>query len=451
MNISNEDFLVDVPGVMDLKGKILSYRNQCRLIDQWLEIRLEKVLPMIMKREGIDTWIVCNNEHNEDPLFRTLSPSLMLSARRLTILLMHYDEETDTVQRYSFTHPVPDIAHLYTPCWLNPKGQKWGGDKYFAQNSKGVSISEVPETQMECLARVVKELKPKKIGLDYSDIDAYSDGLSYSLYKKIMNAFDEEERSKVVSAQPLCIGWLETRIPEEMDAYNGIMQIAHAIIKEAYSSRVVHPGVTTNDDVRFWMMQATKDLGLDPWFDYETSIIRDGEDCEGEQVIKPGDVLHCDIGFRYLGLCTDTQEYAYVLKLGETDAPEVLKKAMATVNQLQDITLNEFAVGRSGNEILKSAREKAISQGIEPCIYSHPLGFDGHAAGPTIGLWDMQDGVPGEGDNIMHDNTAYSLELNAAIDFYGKKQPFSMESDVLLRDGKKYFLAGRQTNFHLIK
>ncbi len=124
---------------------------------------------------------------------------------------------------------------------------------------------------------------------------------------------------------------------------------------------------------------------------------------------------------------------------------------MHTVNQLQDITLNLFEVGKTGNEVLKQAREAAIKQGVEPCIYSHPLGFDGHAAGPTIGLWDHQDGVEHEGDYIIHDHTCYSLELNATVEFFGKKQIFSMESDIMIRDKKKYFLAGRQTNFHLVK
>lgn len=450
MNISNEDFLTDIPSVDDQATKLVSYRKQCEIIDQWLVKRLDTILPMIMKREGIDTWVICNNEHNEDPVFRTLSPALMMSARRLTILVMHLNED-GVVERYSFTHPVPDIAHLYTPCWLNPKDAVWGNDKYFLENKKGVKVSEQPETQWECFGRVIHELKSKKIGLDYSEYDAYADGLSHSLYLKVMDSLYPEDRGKVVSAEPLCIGWLETRLDEELDAYNGVVQIAHALIKEAYSSRVIHPGITTNDDVRFWMMEKARSLGLEPWFDFETSIIRKDEDVEGEAVIKPGDVLHCDIGFRYLGLCTDTQEMAYILKNNETDVPEELKHAMETVNQLQEITLNQFEVGKTGNEVLKQARLEAIQQGIEPCIYSHPLGFDGHAAGPTIGLWDHQDGVEHEGDYVIHDHTCYSLELNATVEFFGKKQIFSMESDIMIRDKKKYFLAGRQTKFHLVK
>lgn len=450
MRISDRDFLTDIPAADDLREKIVPYRKQCEITDGWLKIRLEKVLPMVMKRADIDTWIVCNYEHNEDPVFRTLSPAGMLSARRLTILLFHLNED-DTVSRYSLTHPVPDIGRYYTPVWLNPKGQAWGHDRNLPKDLRGVEVSKTPETQMECLGRVVHELHPRKIGLDISQVTAYADGLSHSLYEAVMKVLDPQDQKKIVSAEPLCTGWLETRIDEELDAYAGIVQIAHALIKEAFSSRVIHPGVTTQDDVRFWMMQKSLDLGLSPWFEYDCEITREGKgELSGEQVIRPGDLLHCDIGFRYLGLCTDTQEMAYVLKNDETEAPKELQEAMQTVNRLQDITLGEFKAGRTGNEILASARAKALAEGIEPCIYCHPLGFDGHAAGPTIGLWDMQGGVPGEGDAIMHDHTCYSLELNAAVPVWGMKIPFSMETDVMLRDGKKYFLAGRQTHFHLI-
>lgn len=432
-----------------LSQKLVPYRKQCEIIDIWLEKRLETVLPLIMKREGIDTWVVCNREHNEDPVFRTLSPALMMSARRLTILVFHLKED-GKVERYSLTHPIPDIAHLYTPCWLNPKNQAWGNDTYFKQNTEDIQIPEAPETQMECLARILHTFHPKKIGLNYSETDAYADGLSYTLYSQIMDALYEEDKEKVVSAEKLCIGWLETRIDEEMDAYDGIVQIAHALIEEAFSSAVIHPGVTTNDDVRFWMMEKAKQLQLEPWFDFETSIIRESEEIVTD-IIKPGDVLHCDIGFRYLGLCTDTQEMAYILKNGEEDAPDTLKKAMQTVNRLQDITFDCFKIGKTGNEILKEALQKAKAENIDACIYSHPLGFDGHAAGPTIGLWDQQDGVKGEGDFVMHDNTCYALELNAKVNFLGKKRIFGLETDVMLRNNNKFFLAKRQTKFHLLK
>ena len=435
-----------ITSVEGWKERILPYRDQIRIRDKWLRKRLETVLPEVMKNSGIDCWIVCNNEYNEDPVFRTLSPASMYTARRLTILAFFL--QTDgTVRRLSFTHPVPAIGEYYEPAWLNPKGQKWGAKSL----KSSVRIPEEPETQMECLGRTIHEMNPQKIGLDISDTIAFADGLSHSLYEKINESLYEEDRRKIVSAEPVCVGWLETRTDEELAAYEGIAQIGRDLIRIAFSPAVILPGVTTNEDVRFWMIQKTKDLGLEPWFEYDLEIYRRGiGEIASEEVILPGDYLHCDIGFSYLGLCIDLQEMGYVLRSEETDAPDDLKKCMAVVNRLRDITLNEFTAGRSGNEVLAAARAKAAEAGIMPCIYSHPIGFDGHAAGPTIGLWDMQDGVPGQGDYIVHNNTAWSLELNASVPYDGKEIQFSMETDVILKDNRMYYLAGRQTEFHLI-
>ena len=267
-----------------------------------------------------------------------------------------------------------------------------------------------------------------------SDTFAFGDGLSKSLHSQMMACLSEENRQKVCSAEQVCIGWLETRTVEEIAAYNGIVQIAHSIIDEAFSSRVVVPGVTTNFDVKYFMMQKTIDLGLQPWFDFEVSIRRAqvGE-VNQESVILPGDMLHCDVGLRYLNLCTDTQENAYVLKLGETDAPEYLKDAMKQVNRLQDITISNFREGLAGNQVLAASREQAIAEGINPCIYTHPIGYHGHGAGPTIGLWDMQDGVPVQGDYPLHNDTCYSLELNCKVHLpqWGVELAFGAETDVM--------------------
>ena len=264
----------------------------------------------------------------------------------------------------------------------------------------------------------------------------------------------EDLKEKIVSAENLCVGWLETRSKDEMEAYNGIMEIAHQLIADAFSSKVVIPGVTTNADVKYFMLEKCVELGLQPWFDFEVSIRRANVgEVSGVDVIRPGDILHCDVGFRYLNLCTDTQENAYVLKLGETDAPEELKEVMRTVNRLQDITIGNFKAGRSGNEILALSLKQAKEEGIVPCIYTHPIGYHGHAAGPTIGLWDMQGGVPGGGDYLMYDDTAYSLELNCKCEVksWNITLTFGAETDVLFTGGKTYYLAHRQDSFHLIK
>ena len=428
MAVSNQEFLVTgVPSVDSLKSKILSYRQQGILLDKWLEKRIENILPQVMKNAGIDCWIIANNEYNEDPVYWTISPFSCITARRLTILVFYLNGE-GKIERYSVTrYPVDNYV------------QKW----------TDTSIS-----QMETLAAFLKQLNPDKIGVNMSKDFAYADGLSATLYNDMMAVFDDDQKKKVVSAENIAVGWLETRSEEEMAAYNDIVGIAHTMIAEAYSNKVIHPGVTSADDVKYWMMEKTVELGLEPWFDYEVSITRDGHiHLDGDEVILPGDMLHCDVGFRYLNLCTDTQELCYILKDDELDAPEDLQQAMKVTNRLQDIVIEHFKTGSTGNEILLGSLAQAKEEGIDATIYTHPLGFHGHAAGPTIGLWDMQGGVPGSGDYPLHDNTAYSLELNAKVyvPSLDRQVRMAMETDILYKGGKVFFLGGRQTQFHLVK
>lgn len=441
--ISREDYLVkEVSHLDDLNEKILSYRDRERVVDNWLRIRYKEVLPMVMKRSGIDCWIVACDEYNEDPMIKSLTPMAMMNARRTTILLFVLKD--DEVKRYSITRPHVGLDEFYTAAWINQKDSMWCEDPSKA------------ETQFECLARLIKENNVSKIGLNMSRDFAFADGLSKTMYDEIVKCFDEDMKAKIVSAYEICVGWLETRTKEEMEAYNGIMQIAHAMIDEAFSSKVIIPGVTTNLDVKYWMMDKVIRMGLEPWFDFEVSIIREGVgQFEHEDVIRQGDMLHCDVGFNYLGLCTDTQENAYILKYGEDDAPECLKKALKDVNTFQDITVSYFKEGRTGNEILALALKEAKEKGLNACLYSHPIGYNGHAAGPTIGLFDKQQGVKGKnGSYPMYNNTAYSLELNCGfkLEEWGNTEfILGLETDVLFTNDKVYYLAGRQENFHLVR
>jgi Xaa-Pro aminopeptidase len=247
-----------------------------------------------------------------------------------------------------------------------------------------------------------------------------------------------------------------------MQLYQKLVAITHEIIAEGFSSRVINPGVTTTDDLVWWFRQRVTSLGLTTWFHPSVSVqrsdtvnfehLRSFSNRPENEVILPGDLLHVDFGITYLRLNTDIQQHAYVLRPGETDAPVYLKKAFATSNRLQDILTSQFKTGITGNEILKAAREQAIKEGIKPSIYTHPLGLHGHAAGPTIGLWDKQDGVPGSGDYPVYARTAYSIELNSAsfIPEWGKEVRIMLEEDGYF-DGQTFrYIAGRQEKLRLI-
>ncbi len=311
--------------------------------------------------------------------------------------------------------------------------------------------------QWNQLAKIIESRKPKKIGVNTSDHFGHADGLTATHLKNLKDHLSKDFKDKVVSADNLAVSWLETRSEKEMVIYPQICKIAHDIIKEGFSEKVIQPGVTTTDDVMWWYREKIKELKLDTWFQPTVSIQRNESAAIFSKrplpvVILPGDLLHVDFGITYLRLNTDTQQHAYVLKPGEEKAPEYLTNALAMGNKLQDILTNNFAEGKTGNKILADSRKQAIDLGLKPSIYTHPIGYHGHAAGTTIGMWDMQEGVPFNGDFPMHLNTAYSIELNVTVNIpeWKKEILIKLEEDGYYdRDGFRY-IDGRQAELILI-
>jgi len=422
---------ISLSSVSDYKEKILPLKERAKVKNKWLEYRLKNVLPELMKREKFDMWIVSAREYNEDPVLMSLLPAPMLSARRRTILIFNLLED-GKVEALSLVRPVPVMKEYY--------------ETIFTENRVD---------QYEKLAEIIKDKDPKSIGINVSNTFAFGDGLTFSENRRLADALDEKYQKRCRSAERLCLGWLESRTEEEIAAYFGINEIAHGVIKEAFSSRVITPSVTTALDVAWWIRQKFHDLGLRAWFMPSVDIIRKGEEkVASSEIIKPGDVLHCDVGFEYLGLCTDTQQNAYVLKLDETKPPKGLIDALAEGNRLQDIHGEEMIEGKTGNEILANILKRAKEEGLNPSIYSHPIGYHGHGAGPTIGLYDQQEGVPGRGDYELFNNTSYAMELNIKKEipeWDDQEVRIALEQTIIFTDEKVYYLGGRQKEFHLIK
>ena len=417
-------------------NEILSLRDRAQVVNRWLQYRMEHVLPQLMEREGFDMWIVAGREYNEGPVLMTLLPEEMLSARRRTILVFYQKDDGTMEHMLVGRHGILDkygLGKFYTEEWERDCEQQW-----------------------ECVARLIHERKPERIGINTSKTFAFGDGLTHSEFEQLTDALNPEYPDRLEGAERLAIGWLEKRTEPELDAYSRIVGIAHDIIAQAFSTRVIHPGVTTTEDVVWWMRQKAREMELISWFQPSISIQAPDtidEDSKDRQLIMPGDLLHCDFGLKYLGLCTDTQQHAYVLKPGEKEAPDGLKDALATANRLQDIHAEEMLAGRTGNEILESALNRAGDEGIDAMIYTHPIGYHGHGAGPTIGLTDKQGGVPGRGDYQLFDNTCYAMELNIKQnipEWDNNKVRMALEQDIAFTGEQVIYLAGRQTELHLI-
>lgn len=416
-------------------GVVLPMREQAAVIDRILHERLETLVPALMREHEIDMWVIIGREYNEDPVLRTMLPANWLNARRRTILLFH--DTGDSVDRLAVARYA--VGEYFEAAW-DPA---------------------VQPDQWARLAEIITDRDPNRIAVNTSEIFAHADGLTNSEYEQLLAALPKQLQGRIVSGERLAVNWLETRTATELDIYASVCRIAHEIMAEALSERVIQPGVTTSDDVKWWTRERINELGLDTWFHPLVSIQRKGTGTDllemisgGEQVIQRGDLLHMDMGIEYLRLHTDTQQMAYVLLADETEAPTGMRDAFRMGNTMQDILTGQFAEGRTGNDILIDALAQAETRGIEGMIYTHPLGLHGHAAGPAIGMWDKQGGVPGTGEYPIRNRTCYAIELSVTVqisEWDGELVRIMQEEDAVFENGRVRFLDGRQTELHLIR
>jgi hypothetical protein len=409
---------------------VLTHRQEDPLIRDRLADRFDNLLPELMRREGFDMWLVITREYNSDPVFRSMAPITTYSSRRRTILMFHDLGGDRGVERISVGRA--DYQGTF--------------DLYRTHN----------DSQYVNLARLIEERDPQRIGINVSDRWNHADGLTHNEYLRLTDALSDKYVDRLESAEMLAVGWLEAKLPRETDQYRGVMRVAHQVIAEAFSNQVIVPGVTTNQDVVWWMRQRVAELGLGQWFHPSVNVQRRGGIPEAGPhgtVIERGDMLHTDFGIIGLGFSTDTQHNAYVLLPGETDAPTGLKVGLAQANRLQDLTMTHAVIGGTGNEALAGALAQARAEGLDPTIYCHAIGYHGHAAGPPIGMSDYQDGVPVRGDYEFRPNTWHSIELNARYavpEWDGQVVRFALEEDAAILEDGWDWIDGRQTSFYLI-
>jgi hypothetical protein len=416
--------------------QVLTPRQRVAPENQILAERLEQLLPQLMAEAGLDMWLVVNREYAEDPVYFTLVPQPTFAARRTTMLLFSRKADGSleklSVNRYPLGAP-------YESAWS-------GGDL---------------AAQWQALAAEIVKRSPKQIGINVSEHWPVADGLTSGLHQQLLKVLPAENQPRLVSAEKLVIRWFEQRTASELQLYPQVVGLARGVIAEAFSNKVITPGVTTTDDVVWYIRERFEQLDLPVWFTPSVSLQRAGTSCQADSpfcgssgIIQRGDALHTDVGICYLKLCTDTQEMAYVLKNGESDVPAGLKQALATGNRWQDLLTNEFRAGRTGNEVLAATHKAAAKAKINHSTYTHALGFVGHAPGPTIGMWDNQGPTAVQGDWPVYANTAYAIEGNIkqlVPEWQNQLIQIKLEQSAYF-DGKQViYLAGRQTQWHLIR
>ena len=417
---------------------VAPYEDRPAVQNALLTERLDTLLPQLMRETQIDMWVVIAREYNDDPVFLSLVPKPRFTARRTTMLVF-FDRgdagvEKLTVSRYP-------LGSMYKAAWE-------GGDL---------------DAQWRRLAEVIAERDPKTIAVNSSDLWPVADGLSHSLYEKLAGALEPTFRARIASAEALTVRWMETRSPAEVEVWQRGVAIARQTIAKAFSSEVITPGVTTVGDVAWFIRTRFEEQGLEPWFHPDVNrqwqdadfganapFLGDGSE---DTIIRRGDVLHTDVGLCYLGLCTDTQEMGYVLKLGESEPPLGLGEALRIGNRWQDALTAEFVTGRTGNEILAAAQGSLARLGIQHAIYTHPLGVYGHAPGPTIGMWDNQGPTVGRGDWPLYPMTGYAIEGNVTVaipEWDGQSVQMKLEQSALFDGERVHYLAGRQKALHVV-
>jgi len=410
-------------------------RSRAEAHDRLLASRLDALVPMLMDRAGLDAWVVAAREYNEDPVLATMLPATWLdTARRRTILV--FLRSAGRVQRMAVARYA--VGDAFPSGW-DPGAQ--------------------PD-QWARVAEVLAEADPARIGINSSTVFALADGLSASERAELVNRLPSALASRIVSAEAAAIGWLETRLPGERSLLADACRVSHGYLQRALSTEVITPGTTTTADVEWWLRDIVLAAGYGSWFHPTCSVQRRGGSARdsfaakpGETVIEAGDLVHIDFGIVADGYCTDQQQHAYVLQAGQTRAPDGLVAGLAQANRLQDLLMAQFVAGRTGNEILRGTREAAAAEALEGLVYTHPIGVHGHAAGPTIGLWDAQEGVEGSGDYPLWPSTAHSIELQARVavpEWDGQVVQFMLEEDAWFDDAGCSFIDDRQTELWLI-
>jgi Xaa-Pro dipeptidase len=417
--------------------KLLSVREQQAVRESWLKKRLDTMLLPMMRQQKIDMWIVTNEEFHADPVTSHIAPPLPYVGRRDFFIFA--DRGGDKLDRLALVrYPEEHLKYFFEV--LNPPGR------------------DIAAT----LRRLVEERNPKTIALNMGGTRGATNGITQDAYKFLTETLGQDYASRFVSAAPLIVEYLDTRLPEELEHYRTAVALTDILTQRAFSNEVITPGKTTVGDVRWWFLQQVNNAGLDVWFQPDLRVQRKNQEtgktlqflsvAEESVVIQRGDVIHIDCGLNYLGLSTDWQKMGYVLREGEKDAPEGLKRALTNTNRLQDALFTHIKPGAKGFEVYDATMADMKKVGIEAMIYSHSVGTEGHALGASIDFRRPAAGAPLEPP--FREGSYTSIELNTTTpvpEWGGQKVTMMMEDDAYLtRDGMKWFRP-RQTAFYLIR
>ncbi|HSK74599.1 MAG TPA: M24 family metallopeptidase [Pyrinomonadaceae bacterium] len=414
--------------------KLLSLREQMDVREAWLKKRFDTMILPMMRRHKIEMWIVVNEEFNNAPVTEYITPPIPIVGRRDFFIFADYEGKLEKIAVVRYNEER--LTNHFT--LLSPSRDK------------------IAQTLLE----IVKIRNPKTIALNFGGTRGQQSGLSYDSYKFLAETLGKDYESRFVPAADFLTEFFDTRLPEELEHYRTAVLVTDILTRRAFSNEVITPGKTTVGDVRWWLLQQVNNLGLSVWFQPDLRVQRLAKTNAASQqflsvapenlVLERGDLIHVDFGLNYMGLSTDWQKHAYILRVGENDAPPGLKNALKNTNRLQDVLFEKARAGMTGAEVYDRTMAQMKKEGIEAMIYSHPIGTHGHGLGASI---DFRRSIGGA-DERLRLGSYTSIELNTSTivpEWNNQKVTIMAEDDAFMTEKGYEFFRPRQTEFYLIR
>ncbi len=324
--------------------------------------RLNVLLPRIMAEQQIDVWLTFTRENTTDPILEVIGVDDIV-ARGAFIFARKEGAFRKIAIAASYDVDPIHGAGLY--------------DEVIAYRSEGVKPH---------LIKTIEALDPKTIAVNYSRDVPIADGLTVGLRAYLDEALGEQTK-KFISSERLVTSLLGRKLPEEIAALEKAVTGTQRIIAEVLTPAHVTTGVTTEKDLSAWMEARAKELGFEVAF---TSVVvgpQRGHSEPTDRVIERGDVIRVDWGASYGGYCADIQRTAYVLKEGESAAPDWLQRLWKATLAANRAAVAALRPGNTGNDVDKAARGSLVAAGYPeyPHGTGHAIGLKVHDVGPMLG------------------------------------------------------------------
>jgi len=389
-----------------------------RKMNQVRNDKFNLVLPEVMKENNIDMWIIMNREGNLDPLYSDMGEGYVGSFGSYYIFT---DRGGDRIER----------ASLGNDGYLLKQG---GAYDYFG------SVDELKE--------FVTARDPKSIGLNISKNIGGADGLTHSGFLELTEILGKKYADRFVSAEKLVSDFRSRRVASEIAIYGEAGEFSYSIAERALSNEVITPGITTLEDVAWWMKEQQFKNNLGSSFGMPSVYITgpDGvEASSNDRIIQGGDVIMIDWGVGLMNMFTDMKRIAYVLKEGETRVPAGIQNAFDQSMKVRDIIQKTIKPGVTAKES-EEAVYKALSAGgfnrmagfnqftdldiTDVIIGCHSVGNWGHGIGPSIAYWN-----PVRINYELRPSNLISIEFFAYTkipEWGGKKLRVPIEDDAVI-------------------